>query len=308
MSLHLESGMTNCEISTLPEMTLIPNGFVRLGSTDKEIDWIIGEFYHHDRSWYEDEIPQRKIEVPAYFIDTFPVTNVQFNEFVESTSYITLAELRGFSHIYAEQGWKEIGRAYWKYPIGNGSTILDRLDHPVVHISYYDAQVYAKWAGKRLPTEAEWERAAKGDQDMRWPWGDEWDSKRTNSAEYWAGIEIKDLAVWKKWWAEECLLSGGMPKTTPVGHFSQNGSCFGIYDLSGNVYEILQDNYYRYDNGRKYDEMYEFLFGKYKSMRGGSWMNFRYQVRCNERMSIDPGFSNFATGFRCAKDYYETTN
>lgn len=137
---------------------------------------------------------------------------------------------------------------------------------------------------------------------MRWPWGNEWDSKRTNSAEYWAGTEMKNLAVWKQWWIEEYLHHGGMPKTTPVGYFPQNRSSLGVYDMSGNVYEILEDDYPRYDKDRTYDEMYEFLFGKYRSMRGGSWMNFRYQVRCSERMSIDPKFSNFATGFRCAKD------
>ena len=303
-----EMGIVNHEALSLPEMTFIPSGLVYLGSTDEEIDWIVDEFHHHARSWYEDEIPQRKVKVQGYFIDTFPVTNAKFNEFVKSTGYVTSAELQGFGCIYTDHSWKEIDGACWKHPIGPNSTILDRLDHPVVHMSHRDALKYAQWAGKRLPTEPEWERAAKGDNNVRWPWGNEWDLKRTNSAEYWAGIEIKNLAVWKQWWAEEYLHYGGMPKTTPVSYFPQNRSYFGVYDLSGNVYEILQDNYPKYDNDRKYAEMYEFLFGRYKSMRGGSWMNFRYQIRCSERMAIYPKFSNFATGFRCAKDSYEKTN
>lgn len=305
---HPERGKLNYEVLAPPEMILIPGGLVYLGSTDEGIDWIIDEFHHHARSWYEDEIPQRRVEVPAYFIDTFPVTNAKFNEFVESTSYVTIAELQGFGCIYTDHGWKEIDGAYWKHPIGEGSTVLDRLDHPVVHMSYRDAREYAQWVGKRLLTEAEWERAAKGDRDVRWPWGNDWDSKRTNSAEYWARVEIRDLAAWKRWWTEEYLRYGGMPKTTPVGYFPQSRSCFGVYDMSGNVYEILQDDYPRYDDDKKYDEMYEFLFGKYKSMRGGSWMNFRYQIRCSERMAVYSTFSNFATGFRCAKDCDAKTN
>lgn len=156
-----ESETTNHEVPTPPEMTFVPSGLLYLGSTEEDLDWIIGEFRHHARSWYEDEVPQRRIEVSAYFIDTFPVTNASFNEFVESTGYKTLAELQRFGYIYTDKGWKEIDGAYWKHPIGPISTILDRLNHPAVHISYLDAKEYARWAGKRLPTEIEWERAAK---------------------------------------------------------------------------------------------------------------------------------------------------
>ena len=289
-------------LSQHPEMVLVPGGAVQLGSTEKQIDWILLEYAHHPRNWYEDETPQQKVPVEPFMLDRYPVTNQQFADFVTATGYKTVAEQAGYGYVYTEDYWDEIEGAAWNHPAGPRSSIDDRMNHPVVHMSSVDAQSYAQWANKRLPTEAEWERATKGDGDAIWTWGDEWHPHHTNSAEHWIGKSTKALSTWKDWWREEFRHDHGMPKTTPVGSFETNKSQFGVYDLLGNVYEITGNLYQPYDPNRQYDPMYQTIFGKYVSMRGGSWMNFRYQIRNSERMAIDPQFSNFATGFRCAAD------
>ena len=112
--------LINEELEIPKEMVFIPKGFVFLGSTDQEINWILGEYSHHEREWFEDEIPQRKVEVNAFLIDRFPVTNADFSKFVEDTAYVTQSEQRGYGILYDSIHWKEVRGASWKDPAGNG--------------------------------------------------------------------------------------------------------------------------------------------------------------------------------------------
>jgi len=212
--------------------------------------------------------------------------------------------------IYTAKYWTEVDGANWQNPIGPASSIDDRADHPVVHMSWNDAHAYAKWAGKRLPSEAEWELASRGKDYRLWPWGDNWVVDNANTAELHGG-EIRSVEAWKKWWIGVCATEGAMPKTTSVCSFSPSGdSPYGVSDMAGNVYEWTSSISSTYDNENtqpdidiQRDPMIEAIMGKYRVIRGGSWMNLRYQVRCAERLHGDPmGWSNFALGFRCASD------
>jgi sulfatase modifying factor 1 len=238
-------------------------------------------------------------------MDRHPVTVAEFARFVSRTGHVTDAERAGGGMIYDEQYWEIVDGACWHRPAGPGSSVRGRDEHPVVHISYDDARAYAAWAGKRLPTETEWELAARGPEFRIWPWGDRWDSARANTAESAAGLGSLDS--WRSWWRAVRAEHGAMPRTTPVGAFSPGGdSVFGCADMTGNVYEWTSTLAHLYADSAGCDPTIRLVMGRFRVIRGGSWMNFRYQVRCAERMYGDPAqWSNFALGFRCARDTAE---
>lgn len=282
-------------------MRLIQGGPFVQGSPPWLIDWLDAEGQAFPRTWFTDETPQLTVSPEPYWIDRYPVTVAQFRRFVAETGYVTDAERRGGSMVYGEQYWEERDGACWRRPAGHGSSIEGRDAHPVVHISFADATAYAAWCGKRLPTETEWELAARGRPFRIWPWGDVWDSRNANTAEYSAGA-LGSLESWRKWWRSIYAEHGPMPQTTPVGSFSPRGdSVFGCADMAGNVYEWTSTLAYLYDDSVQCDPTIHAVMGRYRVIRGGSWMNFRYQTRCTERLYGDPsGWSNFALGFRCA--------
>jgi formylglycine-generating enzyme len=253
--------------------------------------------------WFADEKPQVRRSLRQYLIGKYPVTRQEFGEFVRETGYLTDAERRGFSMVYGEHGWMELEGAYWRMPAGTDWPLEGSGDHPVVHISWNDANAYANWAGGRLPTETEWEFAARGSDFKIWPWGDNWEPGYANTAEFHAG-PLSTLGAWQEWWAAGCSRYGPVPRTTPVGAFSPHGdSLFGCADMAGNVYEWTSTASHLYDDAVQCDPTVRSILGYYRVIRGGSWMNFRYQIRCTERMHGDPGgWSNFALGFRCVKD------
>jgi len=206
---------------------------------------------------YPDEAPAHRVAVGNFWIDEIPVTNEQFHEFVAATGYTTLAEIAPDPHDYpgissemtrpgsavffkpnrpAEADifypwWKFVFGADWRHPLGPGSSIRDLMDHPVVHVSYADAQAFARWAGKSLPTEAEWEFAARGGlEGCRYAWGDELAPQGRLMANYWQG----DFP-----WLN--TLADGYERTSPVRHFPPNE--FHLYDMIGNVWEWTADWY-----------------------------------------------------------------
>jgi formylglycine-generating enzyme required for sulfatase activity len=283
------------------ELVPITAGQVLIGSPERHLDALAAE-QHYDRAWFEDEAPAHSIEVAEFSIHRFPVTNLEFDRFVADTDYVTDAERLGFSLVYTEDYWEEIPEAHWRAPGGPGDSIKLRPNHPVVHVSLRDAQAYAAWVGLRLPTEAEWEYACHGPEWRTWPWGDYWDERRLNCAEFWSDHAVSDAAMWKSWWTQRRANGAIAPATTPVGQFSPIGdSPFGVCDLAGNVSEWTSTVYSLYGPPEFYLPTFRFAAGRYTVIRGGSWMNFRYQVRCCERMAADPARTSFNLGFRCAR-------
>jgi formylglycine-generating enzyme required for sulfatase activity len=210
---------------------------------------------------YDDERPVHKVFIDAFKIDKYPVTNEQFEKFVNATNYVTDAEKRG-----DETTW----RTFYTFK---------KRNHPVVYVSWNDAQSYAKWAGKRLPTEAEWEKAARGTDGRRYPWGDEFDKNKCNTGE----SEIDG--------------------TTPVGIYPDGKSPYGVMDMAGNVWEWCEDwydeNYYEHSprTNPKGPES-----GEFRVLRGGSWYLNQHRARCSSRSSNHPNDYWLNLGFRCAED------
>lgn len=284
------------------DMVAVAGATFRQGSPEWLLDWLERQDQPLPRIWFADETPTVVRSVAPFRIDRHPVTVAQFAEFVAASGYRTDAEERGYGMVYTS-GWIECEGASWRAPGGPGTATADRGDHPVVHVSFADAQAYARWAGKRLPTEAEWEFAASGGEFRIWPWGNDWDPGRANTAEASAGA-LTSLQGWRDWWLALVERDGPLPRTSPVGAYAGRGdSGVGCWDMAGNVYEWTATPSHLYEGATSCDPSVRRALGHYRVMRGGSWMNFRYQVRCTERMHGDPtGWSSFAAGFRCAAD------
>lgn len=215
-----------------------------------------GEFTMGSDNFYADEKPRRRVRVSSFWIDTTPVTNRQFAEFVRATGYRTLAETApdpadypGMSPEMAKAGslvfqkpsqpvfmhdvtqwWQFRFGACWYRPLGEGSWLVGLEDHPVVHIAYSDAEAYARWAGKSLPTEAEWEYAARGGTETEYAWGNELAPHGRMMANYWQGEFPWENKLLDRW-----------ERTSPVRTYPPND--FGLSDMIGNVWEWTCDWY-----------------------------------------------------------------
>lgn len=226
-------------------MILIPAGPFIMGSED-------GNY---------DESPEREVYLDAFNIDEYPVTNADYKKFIDET---------GYKVPYVGQVWSE--KYDWKdrmYPEGKGG-------HPVILVTWQDAIAYCQWAGKRLPTEAEWEKAARGADGRIWPWGNTWDSGR--------------------------LACSGSGETMPVARYEQGKSPCGCFGMAGNVWEWTSD-------------WYESLYfrnapsknptgpekGDHKVLKGGAWIHGEFSVRCAMRFHKPLDYCDNYIGFRCAR-------
>ncbi len=306
-----------------PGMVWIPGGEFTMG-TDSDMGW-------------PDEKPSHRVRVDGFWMDETEVTNAQFRAFVEATGYVTTAEkppdleeilkqsppgtpppakekmvpgslvfkptkrsvdLRDFA-----QWWHWTPGADWRHPEGPGSSLDGRDNHPVVHISWDDAAAYAKWAGKRLPTEAEWEFAARGGLDGKpYVWGDAPLSE-----------EKPQCNIWQGEFPHRNTVRDGYERTAPVKSYPPNG--YGLYDMAGNVWEWCADWYdhqlYRHRAGqgvtinpigpsRTIDSQRPFM--PQRVQRGGSFLcNDRYcsRYRPSARHGCSPDTSMAHVGFRC---------
>jgi formylglycine-generating enzyme required for sulfatase activity len=244
----------------------------------------------------DDERPAHQVTLSPFNIDATEVTNAEFARFVAATGYKTDAEKKGSSWIFKKgmSDWQLVDGADWRHPFGTDSSIDDKMNHPVVHVSWNDATAYAKWVGKRLPTEAEWEYVARsGHEGEIYPWGNELKPGGKAIANFWQGT-----------WPDNNLLEDNFYYTAPVASFAAND--FGVYDIIGNVWEWTADwyaeDYYKRSPAK---DPKGASSGEMRVARGGSWFcsdNYcgAYRVGFRGKSPQDATFNNL--GFRCAKD------
>jgi len=297
-------------------MAWIAGGIFAMGSTDGE----------------PDSKPVHKVVLDGFWMDKHEVTNEDYGKFVVATGYVTIAErkpdpkdfpgvppeaLKAGSVVFVPpeqdippeklrghnafiQWWRYLQGASWRHPEGPGSTLRNRLKHPVVHIAWDDAQAYAKWAGKRLPTEAEWEYAARGGlNSMEYVWGDKLTLKGKLMANIWQGqFPTKNTE------------KDGFRTTAPVGSFPPNG--YGLHDVSGNVWEWCSDwytpDYYKISPDKNpqgpktsHDPNEPGVWKRVQ--RGGSFLCsdlYCSAFRPGYRMKTSPDTGLSHAGFRCA--------
>ena len=250
-----------------------------------------GEFAMGSEELGDDERPAHWVYLDSFWIDRYEVTNERFARFVATTGYQTEAERRGQGWVWMGSEWEEVEGADWRHPHGPDSSIGGKMDHPVVLVSWNDADAYCRWAGKRLPSEAQWEKAARGpstprqardDADSghgrRYAWGDEFDSARANTSESKRG------------------------DTTPVGSFSPQGdSPYGASDMTGNVWEWVADWYSSdYYSQAPLTNPPGPVTGTYKVLRGGSWPFDEVYARTPFRYNVKPDYTYDFVGFRCS--------
>jgi formylglycine-generating enzyme required for sulfatase activity len=233
------------------EMVYVPAGEFLMGSTDADIAALVKEHPTWKAEELAGEQPLFRAHLPGYWIDKCEVTVARYRKFCRETG----REMRPAP----PWGWQD--------------------DHPIVNVMWYDASAYAKWAGKRLPTEMEWEKAARGTDGRQYPWGNAWD-------------------------AGKCANGSNSSTTKPVGSYPAGASPYGALDMAGNVYEWCADwgdreAYRRYAKG----DLTPPSSGKGKVRRGGSWVqSIPSLFRCAFRLSYLPDFRSVLNGFRCARD------
>jgi sulfatase modifying factor 1 len=257
----------------------------------------------------DGEGPVRAVVLKPFWIDPVAVSNERFAAFVDATGYVSVAERYGWSFVFggllpddfeptrgAAQApwWRQVFGTSWRHPEGPHSSIEDRMNHPVVHVSWKDAASYCVWAGMRLPAEAEWEYAARGGlEQKRYAWGDEFkpDGKwRCN--------------IWQGTFPSHNTLEDGYLGTAPVDSYLPNG--YGLYNVSGNVWEWCSDWFDTtfHMSGKRQDPTGPPL-GQAKVIRGGSYLCHdsycnRYRVAARSSNNLDSSTGNM--GFRCVKE------
>lgn len=290
----------------LTELVALPGGTFRMGSQD----------------FYPEESPVHDVTVAPFAIERHPVTNAQFAEFVAATGHVTVAEQQlepaAFPGVPAEelipgslvfqpttgpvnlrdwrQWWTWVPGACWKYPTGPGSTIEDRLEHPVVQVAYPDAAAYAAWAGRRLPTEEQWEYAARAGAATAYAWGDDVRPDGTLMANTWQGkFPYRNDGA------------RGWTGTSPIGAFPPNG--FGLVDMIGNVWEWTATRYTSRHSARpEVSGCCPAPGGDpsiHQALKGGSHLcapEYCHRYRPAARSSQSQDSSTTHIGFRCVAD------
>jgi sulfatase modifying factor 1 len=278
-------------------MALLEGGSFLMGSEDR------------DGFPADGEGPVRQVTLSPFWVDPVAVSNARFADFVEATGHLTEAERYGWSFVFggllpddfpptrgAAQApwWRQVFGADWRHPEGPGSSIEHRLNHPVVHVAFTDALAYCAWAGVRLPTEAEWEYAARGGlRQARFPWGDELAPGGRHRCNIWQGT-----------FPGHNTLDDGYLGTAPVDAYEPNG--LGLYNVAGNVWEWCADWFHTgfHRTGPRHDPTGP-PSGQARVIRGGSYLchhSYCTRYRVGARSSNTPDSSTGNMGFRVARD------
>jgi formylglycine-generating enzyme len=260
----------------------------------------------------DGEGPAHAVTLEPFYIDLTTVTNEQFNRFANATGHRTESERLGWSFVFSghltaaqqatlvrhwvvgSEWWCRMEGASWRHPEGPGSNIKKRWNHPVVQVSWNDACAYAAWAGKRLPTEAEWEFAARGGLvQKRFPWGDELEPGGRHAMNVWQG-------TFPTWNSE----ADGYNGPAPAKAYKANG--YGLYQMTGNVWEWCWDwfasDFYRLSPASAPSGPGT---GERRVMRGGSYLchaSYCNRYRTDARSSNTPDSATTNLGFRCVRD------
>lgn len=294
-NVEMPASSTRTKVSSM--MVLIPKGSFEMGTADNILPT-------------DGEGPLRFVTLDDYYIDETEVSNEQFKLFVDETNYKTEAETFGNSFVLetfiseeTKKGitqavaqapwWLPVDKASWKHPEGEDTDIASRLDHPVVHVSWNDATAYCKWAEKRLPTEAEWEKAARGGLRNRlFPWGNKLNPK-----------DEQRLNVWQGEFPVSNTKEDGFASTAPVKSYYPNK--YGLYNTVGNVWEWVQDWWTVNHDPNPTTNPKGPESGRDKVKKGGSYMCHReycFRYRCASRSQNTPDSSASNLGFRCVAD------
>jgi formylglycine-generating enzyme required for sulfatase activity len=235
-------------------MVYVPAGEFQMGNTEDEIEAAFQECVSMvgqcERQWFESENPARTLNVAAFFMDITEVTNSQYRQCVAAGACPPPQD----DHFYSSE---------------------DYDDYPVVYVRWSDADAYCSWVGKRLPTEAEWEKAARGIDRRKYPWGNEWTTGKAN------------------------LWDGGVQALMPTNKYLSDVSSFGIIGMGGNVIEWVADWYDAYPGSAYISSDYG---QKFRAIRGGSWRNRFISARCASRDRYGPNGWGDNLGFRCVQD------
>jgi sulfatase modifying factor 1 len=316
MMVKSKSSCCNPNIAEMETDSGEPSSISRASYTVKHalIDLIDPEFLMGDAfgEGYagDGEGPQRLVSCGSFRIATCTVSNSKFEQFIKDTGYVTDAERYGWSFVFYDcvplkvrpglqspadtPWWLSVDGAHWAAPEGPGSSIATRMDHPVIHLSWFDASAYCHWSGTRLPTEAEWECAARGGlEGNRYAWG--------NSLE--PGGEHR-CNIWQGSFPDQNTAADGYRATAPVNAFEPNGS--GLYNVCGNVWEWCEDwftpNYHRVTRPR--NPIYLVPSGN-RSIRGGSFLchdSYCNRYRVAARSFNSPDSTTNHCGFRVVVD------
>lgn len=285
------------ETARFNQMVLIPRGVFMMGTDEPAIP-------------QDGEGPARRVHIQQFYMDMYEVSNLEFEHFVNATGHVTEAEKFGDSFVFegllsekvknkitqavaAAPWWMPVKEANWRQPEGPDSSLADRLEHPVLHVSWNDAVAYCAWAKKRLPTEAEWEYACRGGLENRlFPWGNKLLPKDQHYANIWQG----DFPAHNT--GED-----GYTETSPVTAFPPNG--YGLYNMVGNAWEWTADWWSVHHSTDETHNPTGPATGKDKVKKGGSYMchkSYCYRYRCVARSQNTPDSSASNLGFRCAAD------
>ena len=266
-------------------MVYVPAGYFLRGTTKAEVKALNGPF----GDYFGVETPQRSIYLSAYYIDKFEVTNRQYGVFLDALK-------RGEAHPLHPDSPpdKDYTPTYWRDRRLNGP------DHPVTAVDWYDAYAYCRWAGKELPTEAQWEKAARGPDGQAYPWGDTWEAGYSNNVELAFGHPVVDDRQW-------VLLLGNLDLdamtvfTRPVGSFPQGVSPYGAHDMGGNLWEWARDRYIKdyYRAAPSHDPPGPMEASPYRVLRGGCWSSHRAKIRAAYRNYDLAADRHLEIGFRC---------